>query len=438
MAITKQLSIGSATKIRNTLNYVMRADKTESILVSGIECNPDTAVEEFEMVKMMHGKTDGLLGHHVIQSFKPDEVTPEVAHQIGIQLAKEIAPGYQVVVATHCDLEHIHNHLVINSVHSETGIKYNPDKAKYRGTRSVSDRLCEENGLSVIKDPKDRGWNQETYQTALRGESWKVRLMKTIDEAKSSCSTRDAFVGYMESMGYDVKWQNRNVSFRDPAHDKFVRGKTLGKDYTKEAIEDAFERRVDQETPDTDRSDGRTFGETIEPSRDVAWDERRNEPSDAQSDPTIDRTATNDPSRIGDNQSFLESRMMERLGRIIRTDGQGEDAFDEQMSLVSAVVQIVGSVNRTEEMEQAKRYREMRLSGEPMMFERLSEREWSSIKDSGIAAGFREKDGVLAAYLEKDRERIRKQLETKVTNENSSSPSFRMEHNKLQQRGSDR
>ena len=418
MAITKQLSIGSASKIRNTLNYVMRADKTESILVSGIECNPDTAAEEFELVKTMHGKPDGLLGHHVIQSFKPDEVTPELAHQIGIQLAKEIAPGFQVVVSTHCDREHIHNHLVINSVHPETGIKYNPDKAKYRETRSVSDRLCEENGLSVIKEPKDRGWNQETYQTALRGESWKVRLMKTIDEAKATCTDRVAFVGYMESMGYEIKWQNRNVSFRDPDHEKFVRGKTLGKEYTKEAIEDAFERRIDSPAPDTDRSDGRALGATIESGRDVTWDERGSEPRDTQSDSATDRTATHDPIRTGDDQDFLESKIMDRLSRVIRTDGHGEDTFDEQMRLAGEFVQIMGTLSRSEEVEQARRYREMKLSGETMMFDRLSEREWNSIKDSGVAVGFKGKDGVLVAYLEKDRERLREQLARKEESRN--------------------
>ncbi len=438
MAITKQLSIRSSSKIINTLNYIMRADKTESILITGIHCNSETANEEFEMVKLMFDKSDGVIGHHVIQSFTPGETNPEQAHRVGVQLTEEIAPGFQAVVATHYDREHVHNHILINSVHPETGQKYYANLEQYERIRAVSDRHCLENGLSVILEPKDKGWNQETYQTALRGESWKVRLMKTIDEAKRTSGDRDEFVGYMESMGFEVKWQNRNVSFRDPDHEKFVRGKTLGKNYTKESIEHAFERGIDSETPNADRSDGRADRETIEPSRDVARDEQRNEPSDTQSDSAADRAATNDPNRIGDDQGILESRVMERLSRVIRTDGHGEDAFDEQMRLAGAVVQMMGSMNRTEETEQAKRYREMKASGEQVTFERLSESEWDNIKGMGKAAGFREKEGILVAYLQKDREEVRRRVERKAIKEKDSSRAFRMEHNKIRERGSDR
>ena len=253
MAVTKQISIREQSHIGNTLDYVLDENKTEYNLTTGLNCIPETAKIEFEVVKNQYSKKGGLQGHHVIQSFVPGEVTPYEAHKIGVDLAEQIAPGYQAIVSTHIDKNHIHNHIIINSVNFETGYKYNTCKKQYNHIRSESDRLCKEHNLSIVKSKENaKGIDQATYHIAERGESWKVKLAKTIDEAVESCNSKDQFISYMENMGYEVKWQNENISIKDPEHERFIRIKRLGENYTKEMIENRL-GRTERETIDTTR-----------------------------------------------------------------------------------------------------------------------------------------------------------------------------------------
>jgi hypothetical protein len=140
--------------MRDVMDYAMNDAKTEQqYYVSGWNCAPFSAREEMQMTKRQFGKEDGILAFHGYQSFKPNEVTPEIAHEIGLKLAQELWPDHQVIVATHLDKAHIHSHFVVNSV-ALNGKKFNACKASYRQMREASDRLCKEYGLSVITNPK--------------------------------------------------------------------------------------------------------------------------------------------------------------------------------------------------------------------------------------------------------------------------------------------
>jgi nicotinamidase-related amidase len=209
--------------------------KTDANLVSGVNCTPEFAQEEFEYVKKKFNKADGLIAHHVLQNFKPGEVSNELAHKLGVELVQKIAPDHQALVITHVDKAHIHNHIIINSVNQKTGKKYNADKTQYWFIRKESDKLCKENNLSIV-EPKGKGnsIDKTTYYFADRGQSWKAIMANTIKEALEECKTKNEFINYMQDMGYEVKWQNKNISFTAPEQERAVRAETLAKNFGKQ------------------------------------------------------------------------------------------------------------------------------------------------------------------------------------------------------------
>ena len=154
-------------------------------------CNDsiDSLVTQFDVTRFAFGKNDKILAHHYVQSFSPNEkITPELAHKIGEELAECVAPGFQVIVATHVDRDHIHNHFLINSVSTETGSKWLGNQATLKNMRAESDRLCRQYGLSVIDETTGlRGIDQATQKLAEQGKSWKVELCHALDEAKILC-----------------------------------------------------------------------------------------------------------------------------------------------------------------------------------------------------------------------------------------------------------
>lgn len=243
MAYIEQLKISAGTHLKNSVEYVTNEMKTNYDLISGINCIPETVEEEFKLIKELYNKTDGILAHHIVQSFKPGEVDAETAHEIGIKFAEKIAPGYQILIATHTDKAHVHNHILINSVNMETGYKFNACKDSLKFMREESDKLCVEYGLSIIEPQKGKSIDKGTYRAAERGASYKVSLMRTIDEGIETALSvsenfrREEFISYMQTMGYEVKWENKNISFKDQEHTNFIKGKRLSEEYAKEAIE---------------------------------------------------------------------------------------------------------------------------------------------------------------------------------------------------------
>ena len=158
--------------LHDVMDYAYDDYKTErSLYVSGVNTTPDTAKHKMHQTKLRYGKMDGIVAFHAIQSFKPGEVTPEIAHEIGIKLAKEMwGDRFEVVIATHLNKEHLHNHFVINSVSFADGKKYYDNTANYNKMKRISDRLCEEYNLSVIRNPKSPG--QKAAEAALPLPQW--------------------------------------------------------------------------------------------------------------------------------------------------------------------------------------------------------------------------------------------------------------------------
>lgn len=236
MAITKTHPIKSTLK--KALDYVLDPQKTdETILVSSFACSPETADIEFEWTREQGENKGSCLARHLIQSFKPGEVTPEQAHEIGMKLAEEVLGGkYEFVLSTHTDKGHVHNHLIFNTVSFVDYKKYHSNKSTYHFIRRTSDRLCREYGLSVIEPSKNKGKSYPEYAADKNGLSWKSQLRLAIDKAIRRSRDFDDFLLRMELAGYTVKRQEKNISFCNSERNKFMRSKTLGGNYTVEAI----------------------------------------------------------------------------------------------------------------------------------------------------------------------------------------------------------
>ena len=224
--------------MRDVMDYAMNDAKTEKqYYVSGWNCMPDTAREEMQMTKRQFGKEDGILAFHGYQSFKPGEVTPEIAHEIGLKLAQELWPDHQVIVATHLDKAHIHSHFVVNSV-SLYGRKFNACKASYRQMREASDRLCREYGLSVIAQPeKNPRKHIAEWQAERAGEqTWRSIIREDMDYAIRYSMTMEQFYAAMRKKGYIFKQRGSFLRIKALGMKRFVRLQSLGKGYTETAI----------------------------------------------------------------------------------------------------------------------------------------------------------------------------------------------------------
>lgn len=200
------------TAMKRVLAYVMQDYKTTYKgvkLVSGQNCIPESAYTEFMATKNQYRKANGVFFKQYVQSFKPGTATPELIHQIGVETAK-FFNGFEVVIATHIDRDHWHNHFVVNSVNCETGLKIQINEKGLEDLRNYSDKICRQFGLEILKPytkPKQTTINTKEYRAAMKGESWKFALMATIDQAMKYCKDKDEFKNYLKRYGYDVKWQ---------------------------------------------------------------------------------------------------------------------------------------------------------------------------------------------------------------------------------------
>lgn len=236
--------------LRDVMNYTTQDYKTEEQrYVSGVNCVPSIARDEMQMVKGQFGKEGGIVAFHGYQSFAPGEVTPEQAHAIGIDLAKRLwGDSFQVVVATHLDKEHIHNHFVLNSVSFVDGKKFNDCKATYALMRRTSDELCREHGLSVIEHPEQgRTMSYDAWEAERQGKpTWYSQIRRDVDAAITRSFLFDHFIDNLKRQGYAVKL-GKYIAVRPPGKERFVRLKTLGDNYTEEAIRQRIWER--EQTP---------------------------------------------------------------------------------------------------------------------------------------------------------------------------------------------
>lgn len=247
MAVTKIKAIrGTLSK---AIAYILNPEKTdEKLLVSSYGCASETAAREFEWTRRIAEQKGmnpvRIIARHVIQSFEIGEVTPELAHEIGKQFADEILGGkYEYVLTTHIDKDHVHNHLIFNAVDFVDYHAYKSYKRIYYDMREVSDRLCKENGLSVIPPSQNKGMSYKEYTEAKRGTSWKQKLKQTIDRLVITAKDYDDFLRLMQEAGYEIK-PGKYISFRAEGQDRFTRSKTIGENYTEERIKERIAGRT--------------------------------------------------------------------------------------------------------------------------------------------------------------------------------------------------
>ena len=262
----------SRAAMRGVMLYVMQEKKTawEGVpLVSGVNCQPQSVYDDFLNTKLLYHKDGGVMFYHMVQSFpKGAAVDPRQAHEAARRLA-EYFDGCEVLVCTHVDRGHIHSHCVINSLNFETGKKLHMAKEQIQELMRRNDMICQEMGLPVFDVPTQqaRGMGGAEYHTALKGQSWKLRLMNTIDECMKYAADKDAFVSLMASEGYQVRWEStrKYITYATPDGLKCRDNKLHEEKYCKEAMEHEFRIRAEliKRKLRTEETDGGI--ETVEP-----------------------------------------------------------------------------------------------------------------------------------------------------------------------------
>ena len=236
MAVIKAVSSGAS--IGNAVNYVTKEEKTEEKLISGMDCNPQTAIDEMKVTKEIWGKNGGREYYHFVQSFSPEEkIMPEEAHTIAKELAEQRFKGYEVVIATHRDREHIHTHFIVNSVSHENGYKLHWSKYELQRMKDISDNLCMEHGKSICQKGQEiTVYNQDKYKVlekSIKGEykSYVLDCYKAATAASQTAISREDFMEKMRAAGWKTTWTDRKyITFANMEGNK-VRNSNLEKTF---------------------------------------------------------------------------------------------------------------------------------------------------------------------------------------------------------------
>ena len=255
MAITKIHPIKATLNM--AIDYITDTKKTdEQILVSTNKCHPVSAHTQFLKRREEQNIKGNVLARHLIQSFLPGETTPEIAHQIGLELCKNILKGeYEFILSTHIDKGHIHNHIIFNNVNMATGKCYQSNKRSYHQIRYQSDKLCKEHNLSVVdeyyekfkKKYKANGKSWYENEQSKKGNSWKSRLQFDIDRMITQSKNWVEFIRSMTELGYEIKYR-KHIAFKKNGKERFTRAKTIGEDYTEERLKERILENANQKT----------------------------------------------------------------------------------------------------------------------------------------------------------------------------------------------
>lgn len=254
MAVTKIHPI--KTILKKAIDYICNGDKTDDeIYVTTHLCSRENAHKEFELTRKQFNSRTKTLAHHLIQSFVPEEVSFEEAHQVGIELCEKILEGkYEYVLATHIDKDHIHNHIIFNSIDVKEGKIYHSYYGSYMNIRNQSDKLCKEHNLSVIDQETEKEINEikrkkfvswHDWNEDKKGKSYKSRLQFDMDRVIQKAINWEHFLKIMEQYGYEIKF-GKHIAFKQKNQQRFTRAKTIGTNYTEEKIKERI-RNKDKE-----------------------------------------------------------------------------------------------------------------------------------------------------------------------------------------------
>lgn len=311
MAIIKVTN--SKGTLSGAINYITQEGKTEEQLISGKDCMPESATDEMKATKEQFNKTEGRQYYHYVQSFSKEEnITPQKAHEIALEWAEKNFKGYEVLIATHKDREHIHSHLIVNSVSFEDGRKYHTSKHDLEELKKDSDRICEREGLSIIKEPsKDiTTFSHDKYKVlekAMTGQGKSYVLQTGLDVSNSlkKCITKDDFIKDMESKGYKINWNDtrKHITFTTPTGEK-VRNSNLEKTFKQDKFSKGgmeYELQCNRARAEQERVTGTSY------TTDVDW------------------------SAVRDNVQSEENRVPEQLGNeVTRAIQQKVRAVEER------------------------------------------------------------------------------------------------------------
>ena len=316
--------------MRAVINYCQQEYKTfdsksKRRLVSGVNCDGENAFREFMATKKIYDKANGIFFYHYAQSFSPTEkITPEQAHEIALEFAEKAWPGHEVLVATHCDKEHIHSHFVINSVGFESGMKLRQSPSTLKKLRKLSDEICIAHGLSVLQpyEGGGRSMSSREYRARLRGNSWKQRLANDIDKAMEYSGSKDEFIRSMSILGYHMTWTDERKYLTFHCHNgKSCRDIRL---HDEKYLKDNIERELLQrEFPDSGSGEKQPTG----------WEDSRELYEQHLRERALAKAET---QRFADNYSDVGSGVSSLAGAVSRiVDNDSEDP-DERRKRIEA------------------------------------------------------------------------------------------------------
>lgn len=269
MAYIGQVSIKNNSHMENAIDYISKEEKALNLNefkqelqnrlehlqginssigehTTCINCSSENTYKDFENMRKAFGQDKGVIAHHYFQSFqKDDDITPELAHKIGTELARKMFPDFQTVVATHIDREHIHNHIIVNSCNMLTGQKWYSNKKSLSDIRRESDRLCLQNGLSIIdKNSKYKGIDRTTYQLGIKGKSWKINLVKDLEDAIKICHSKEEFIEFLNKRDYNVRYKDIHITVTKNGEKKGIRVDTLAKQFGEKFKKENLEKAM--------------------------------------------------------------------------------------------------------------------------------------------------------------------------------------------------
>ena len=254
MATVTAISTKGGGGGKATLEYICRDDKTDNKkYVTALNCSLPTVYQEFKNTREMYGKTGGIKYYHFVQSHPSGyEIQPELAHRIAVEFAEKAFKGHECVVATHIDAEHIHSHIVFNSVNADTGKKYHSNKFTLNDIRNISDEMCRKYGVQTLEKPvvnqRTDGISTGEYRSAMKGESWKIDLINTIDEVMKQAKIQKQFCFLMRQRGYGVRWEDsrKYITYTCPNGKRCRDSRLHDQRYSKEMMLNEFKIRADE------------------------------------------------------------------------------------------------------------------------------------------------------------------------------------------------
>lgn len=353
MAISKlkprKISDGKSIRqyLADRIDYGKNPEKTDGgRLVSTYQCSPETAAEEFVISKRLYANLTGrsqprerdVLSYFLLQSFRPGEITPEKAHQMGYQLALEFTGGnHAFVVSTHIDREHIHTHIEFNSTNLECTGKFRNVKNSYLLLQKISDRLCQEHGLSVIAAPKGKGEHYAQWKEEKKGTSYKANLRQTIDRVILESRSFEEFLAKMRSEGYEVSAHGL-LKFRAAGQERFTRSRTLGAEYSEESLREKIYGKTKIPVPDR-----RKVNLLIDIQSKLAagkgkgyeyWAKVFNLKEAARTLNFLTEAGISDYAQLEQREAEVSARFQELSGRMKRLEGRMAEAADLKYHII--------------------------------------------------------------------------------------------------------